>query len=168
LGPREPAIFSLRVFDERFNPSPAGLTDVTILWTSPGGQTQERPAQEIQPGVFSIELTGLSPGTHWLKALAKLRGRPWGEDRLRFHWASAPPELPMDQKWLREVAELSGGSMQEISAAEATGLLGRLPPARREFETRRRLQPWASPIWLGLTAAAFLAEWGLRRLKGHC
>lgn len=167
LPAREPAVFSLRVFDESFRPAEKGSVELSVLWTPPNGKTREAPAQEVEAGVFSIELTGLAPGTHRLRAVAKLRGRPWGQDELRFSWEAATAEAPMDRRWLERAAAEGGGAFEDLAGADAAALLERLPPVRQEVDVSRRSYPWASPFWLWLTLSCFLAEWGLRRWRGH-
>jgi uncharacterized membrane protein len=167
LPAREPAMFSLRVFDESFRPAEKGAAELSVLWTPPGGRPREVMTQETEPGVFSIELTGLAVGAHALKAVAKLHGRAWGEDQIHFNWEGAAAEAPMDRRWLKRAAEAGGGSMEELVSVEAPTLLDRLPAVRLEAEVRRQLYPWASPAWLWLTAALFILEWALRRWQGH-
>lgn len=167
LVPREPAVFPLRVFDENFRPAESASTEVAVLWTSPDGKTRELLPRESQPGVFSVELTGLSPGAHRLRARAKVRGRPWGEDQIAFRWEAPSARAPMDRRWLKRAADLGGGAFVDLAAADVEALLSKLPPVVEESEVARRYYPWLSPLWLWLTAGLFLAEWGLRRWKGH-
>ena len=123
-------------------------------------------ALETEPGVFEVQLTGLSPGEHRLQASARLAGRPWGEDKLVFHWEAAPPETPMDRQWLTALAERSSGVMRELSTADARELLDRLPEPRLEAETMNRRRPFSAPAWVLIAAALLLGEWAWRRLKG--
>ena len=167
LPAREPAMFSLRVFDESFRPAEKGAAELSVLWTPPGGPAREVMTQETEPGVFSIELTGLSVGAHTLRAVAKLHGRAWGEDQVRFTWEGAAAEAPMDRRWLKRAAEAGGGSMDELASAQAHALLDRLPPVRLEAEVQRQIYPWASPAWLWCTISLFLLEWALRRWQGY-
>lgn len=167
IAPREPARVLLRVFDEGFKPAEKSLTEISVWWTPPDGRLREVLPQEIEPGIYAIELTGLAAGTHRLKASAKLRGRPWGEDQINFLWEPGLTGAPMDRRWLKNAADATGGTLADLSAADAAGLLEKLPPTRREAEVKRRYYPWAEPWWLWLTAALFIAEWGLRRWKGH-
>jgi len=166
LPAREPAVFSLRVFDEAFRPVERSAAQVTVLWTPPGKPPRQVPAEETEPGQFSIELTGLSPGQHRLRASASYRGRPWGQDELRFAWESSEQETPVDRRWLKKTAEAAGGSLYELSDSDLGSLLDRLPPVRDAAQVRKRYQPWASPWWLWATALALVAEWGLRRRLG--
>ncbi len=167
LPAQEPAAFSLRIFDEAFKPPERGLAEVSVLWTQPGGTTRELLPAETEPGLFTIELTGLKDGAHRLKALAKLRGRAWGEDEVRFDWKGASGEAPMDRRWLERAAQAGGGEMKDLNAADASALLGKLPPQHLESEVSRRAYPWASPFWLWMTMALFILEWGLRRWQGQ-
>ena len=43
LPAREPATFSLRVFDESFRPAERTATELTVLWTAPDGRTRRSP-----------------------------------------------------------------------------------------------------------------------------
>jgi uncharacterized membrane protein len=166
LPPREPAGIALRVFDESFQPAARALTGLSVLWTAPGGAVREAVPREIGPGEYALELTGLAPGTHKLRAWARYRGRPWGEDTVAFEWAKAPPEAPMDRKWLRHAAEAAGGSLIELPDLRAEALLAKLSPVRRQDEVSRRQYPWASLWWLAAAVALFLGEWAGRRWKG--
>jgi uncharacterized membrane protein len=166
MPPREPAVLSLRVFDEGFHPASSAETDLTVLWTGPDGKTQEAAVRETEPGVYSIELTGLRPGSQRLRAVARYRGKAWGEDAVRFQWEPSIGELPVDRRFLKRVADASGGAVTELAAADAAALLEKLPPVRTSLQVSRRLHPWASVFWLWLTAGIFLAEWALRRWKG--
>ena len=188
LPSREPAVVSLRVFDEGFAPAAAAATELKVLWTAPDGQVREVLPRETGPGTYAVELTGLAPGEHRLKALARYQGKPWGEDEVRFDWAKAPTEAPMDRKWLRGVAEATGGTFTELSACDAApfaklfpegvrhggpagldaaALLEKLSPIRRQSEITRRRRPWASPWWLAAALALLLGEWTARRWRGH-
>ncbi|MDD5628863.1 MAG: glutamine amidotransferase [Elusimicrobia bacterium] len=166
LSPREPAVVRLRVFDESFAPAAAASTELRVLWTAPDGQVREAPAKETGPGAYSVELTGLSTGWHRLKAVARCQGKAWGEDEVRFDWVGAAPEAPMDRKWLRRVAEATGGTFTELSAADAGALLEKLSPVRRQSEIVRRRRLWASPWWLAAALALWLCEWAARRWRG--
>lgn len=163
---REPATLSLRVFDEGFRPAQAQETSLTVEWTDPGGKSREVLARETEPGLYSVELTGLEPGPQRLRAWARYRGKPWGQDEVRFQWEPLSGERPIDHRFLKRVAEASGGSAAELSAVETGVLLDKLPPVRKTLEVERRLRPWASSFWLALTAGLLLLEWFLRRWKG--
>ena len=167
MPPREPARILLRVFDEGFRPAEKAVTEVSVWWRPPDGRLREALPQEIEPGIYAIELTGLAAGAHRLKASAKLRGRPWGEDHIRFQWEAGVSDAPMDRRWLKNVADATGGALTDLIAADGAELLEKLPPVRPEAEVKRRYYPWASSWWLWLTAALFILEWGLRRWKGH-
>ena len=166
IAPREPFVASLRVFAADFSPAKASETRVTVLWTPPGGKAREVAARETEPGLYSIELTGLAPGTHRLRASARVQGRAWGEDEESFAWEPAA-DAPMDRAWLTRAAAASGGAFYDASRSDARELLAKLPPPRPESEVARRLRPFSSWGWLALTAALLLLEWALRRRKGH-
>ena len=166
VTPREPFTASLRVFDADFSPAKAAETRVTVLWSPPGASAREVAARETEPGVYSIELTGLTPGAHRLRATARVRGRAWGEDSASFIWEPAA-DAPMDRAWLTRAASAGGGEFYDLSHVDARDLLAKLPPPRPESEVVRRLHPFSSAPWLALTAALLLLEWALRRRKGH-
>jgi uncharacterized membrane protein len=166
VPPREPFVASLRVFDEDFSPAKAAETRVTVLWTPPGGTPREVAARETEPGSYAVELTGLAPGTHKLRASARVRGRPWGEDEESFVWEAAA-DAPMDRAWLTRAAAAGGGQFFDLSRADAASVLAKLPPPRPESEVARRLHPFDSAPWLAFAAALLLVEWALRRRKGH-
>jgi uncharacterized membrane protein len=166
VPPREPFTASLRVFDADFSPAKAAETRVTVLWTPPGGAAREVAAREAEPGVYAVELTGLAPGTHRLRATARVRGRAWGEDAESFVWEPAA-DAPLDRAWLTRAAAAGGGEFHDLSRADARELLAKLPPPRPESEVVRRLRPFSSVPWLALTAFLLLLEWALRRRKGH-
>jgi hypothetical protein len=166
LPAREPAVFFLRVFDESFRAPPRGSAEVSVLWTGPDGKTREVLPSETEPGLFPVELTGLSPGNHHLKAVVRLKGRPWGEGGRACTGGGGPPEAPMDRLWLKRVADLTSGEMTELAAADGSRLLGKLPAIRSEAEILGRAEPWSASVWLYLTLACLLAEWGLRRWRG--
>ena len=166
LPPREPAQLSLRVFDESFRPADRSEVELSVIWKTPDGKSREVVPQESEPGVFSIELTGLKPGKHSLRAVAKLRGRPWGEDSVSFNWEAAAAQAPMDRRWIKRAADESGGTATELATADAAALLSQLPPVREEAQVRRRYHPALSGGWLALAAALLLAEWALRRWRG--
>ncbi|MEK7232840.1 MAG: glutamine amidotransferase [Elusimicrobiota bacterium] len=167
VPPREPARLSLRVFDEGFSPASAADTRVSVIWDGPDGRAREVAARETQPGVYAIELTGLSAGAHRVRASARVRGRPWGGDEVRFTWEPASEE-PMDRGWLMKAAAAGGGQFVDLSSlARPDELLDLLPPARPREETVRRLYPFISPFWLFFVGCLFLIEWALRRRCGH-
>ena len=166
VTPREPFTASLRVFDSDFSPAKSAETRVTVLWTPPGGPAREVAARETEPGVYSVELTGLIPGGHRLRATARVRGRAWGEDAESFVWEPAA-DAPMDRAWLTRAAAAGGGEFHDLSRTDARDLLAKLPPPRPESEVVRRLRPFSSAPWLALTAILLLLEWALRRRKGH-
>ncbi len=166
VPPREPARLSLRVFDEGFGPAPAADTRVSVTWTGPDGRAREVAARETEPGAYAIELTGLVPGAQKLRASARVRGRPWGEDEVRFAWEPAQEE-PMDRGWLTKAAAAGGGKFVDLATARPEELLALLPEARPREEAVRRLRPFASGRWLLLAGFLFLLEWALRRRAGH-
>lgn len=167
VPPREPARLSLRVFDEGFGPATAADTRVSVVWTAPDGRAREVAARETEPGVYSVELLGLSPGSHRVRASARVRGRPWGDDEVRFSWEPAQDE-PMDRDWLIKAAAAAGGKFQDLSvAARPDELLDLLPSPSPREETVRRLRPFISPFWFLIAGVLFLLEWALRRRAGH-
>lgn len=137
-----------------------------MTWTPPSGGAREVAARETEPGVYQVDLTGLTPGPQLLRASARVRGRAWGEDEARFVWEAAV-EAPMDRAWLAHAASLGGGDFFDLSRATPDGVLARLPPPRAESEISRRLHPFVSPGWLALAAALLLTEWALRRRLGY-
>ncbi len=162
---REPFTTSVRVFDEDFAPAKSADTRLVVTWTPPGGAAREVPARETEPGVYEIDLTGLTPGPQRLRASARVRGRAWGEDELRFNW-EAPTEAPMDRAWLQRAAAAGGGAFFDLSRASPDEVLARLPPPQAQAEVTRRLRPFVSPWWLALAGALLLAEWAWRRRLG--
>lgn len=166
LPAREPAVFTLRVFDDQFQPADPAETDVTVLWTPPGQPAREVTARQTEAGVYQIELTGLAAGAHVLKAAARFRGRLWGQDSVRFDWQPSSEELPVDRRWLKRVADATGGSLSDVASLDASALLDKLPPVREEAEVRRRYEPAAAPLWLAATALLWILEWALRRRRG--
>jgi len=166
IPPREPFTASLRVFDEDFSPAKSGEVRLTLVWTPPDGKPREVAARETAPGVYAVELTGLAAGAHRLHAAARVRGRAWGEDDARFLWEPVA-DAPMDRAWLEKAAELGGGASFDLARTSARELLDRLPAARPETETVRRLRPFSSPSWLALCGLLLLAEWAWRRKRGH-
>lgn len=166
VAPREPARLTLRVFDESFGPAPASDTRVSASWTGPDGRAHEVAARETEPGAYAIELTGLAPGGQKVRATARVRGRPWGEDEVRFSWEPAQEE-PMDRGWLTKAAAAGGGKFVDLATAKPGELLDQLPPPRPRDETVRRLRPFASRLWLLLAGVLLLLEWALRRRAGH-
>ncbi len=167
VPPREPARLSLRVFDEGFGPASASDTRLSVTWTGADGHVHEIAPRETEPGSYSVELTGLTPGPQKVRASARVRGRNWGEDSVRFTWEPGQEE-PMDRGWLSKAAAAGGGKFQDLSvAARPDELLDLLPlPSPRE-ETVRRHRPFISPFWLAFAALLFLVEWALRRRSGH-
>jgi uncharacterized membrane protein len=165
VTPREPFTASLRVFDSDFSPAKASETRLTVLWTPPGGAAREVAARETEPGAYAVELTGLGPGTHRLRATARVRGRVWGEDSESFVWEPAA-DAPMDRAWLSRAASAGGGEFRDLARTPAAELLSKLPPPRPESEIARRLHPFSSAPWLALTGILLLSEWALRRRKG--
>lgn len=166
VPPREPARLSLRVFDEGFGPAPAADTRVSASWTGPDGKAREVAARETEPGSYAIELLGLAPGTHKVRASARVRGRAWGEDEVRFAWEPVQDE-PMDRGWLTKAAAAGGGRFVELAAVRPGELLDLLPPPSPREESLRRLRPFRSPLWLALAGLLLLLEWALRRRSGH-
>jgi hypothetical protein len=73
----------------------------------------------------------------------------------------------MDRKWLRGVAEASGGTFTELSGCDAAALLEKLSSVRRQSEVTRRHRPWTSPWWLAAALALLLCEWAARRWRGY-
>ncbi len=167
LVSREPARFSLRVFDESFRPAASALTQVSVLWTPPGGRAVEVASRETEPGVYAVELTGLKIGAHVLQASARYRGKPWGLDQVRFAWEALPVDAPMDRRWLKRAADASGGTVRDLAEADVKELLERLSPVKSSSEVKQRFHPWASPWWLGVLGGLLLLEWALRRLRGY-
>lgn len=167
VPPREPAHLSLRVFDEGFGPASASDTRLSVTWTGADGHVREIAPRETEPGAYAVELTGLTPGPQKVRASARVRGRPWGDDEVRFTWEPAQEE-PMDRNWLIKAAAAGGGKFQDLSvSARPDELLDLLPLPHPREETVRRLHPFISPLWLLAAGCLFLLEWALRRRSGH-
>jgi uncharacterized membrane protein len=166
LPPREPATFSLRVFDEGFGPAPEADTRVEVLWTDPSGRSRALSPRLVSPGVYEVELTGLAAGGHRLRATARVRGRAWGEDTARFAWEPAA-ERPMDRGWLSRAASAGGGAFVDLSEEGPGRLLDLLPAAQERSEVVRRLKPFDGGPWLALAVVLLLLEWAWRRSRGH-
>ncbi len=163
---REPFIASLRVFEKDFSPAASAQTRVQILWTSPGGAVREASVRETEPGTYAVELTGLSRGTHRLRASARLRGLAWGADETSFVWEPAI-DSPMDRAWLSRTAAAGGGEFFDLAQSKPSDLLDKLPPPTLEKEAVRRYRPFSSALWLALTILLFFTEWAWRRWSGH-
>ncbi len=166
VPPREPARLSLRVFDEGFGPASAADTRVSVTWTGPDGRAREVAARETEPGAYAVELTGLTPGSQKVRASARVRGRPWGEDEVRFAWEPAQEE-PMDRGWLTKAAAAGGGKFVDLATVRPEELLAALPAPSAREESVRRLRPFASPVWLLIAGVLFFLEWALRRRSGY-
>jgi uncharacterized membrane protein len=162
---REPFAITVRVFDEDFAPAKSADTRLVVTWTPPTGGAREVPARETEPGVYEIDLTGLTPGPQRLRASARVRGRAWGEDEARFAW-EAPTEAPMDRPWLSRAAHLGGGDFFDLSRSSPADVLMKLPLPRVEAEVSERLRLFTSSWWLALAAMLLLAEWAWRRRLG--
>lgn len=166
LPAREPATFSLRVFDEGFAPAPETETVVEATWTDPSGRSRVLSPRLLSPGVYAVELTGLAAGGHRLRASARVRGRPWGEDAIGFAWEPAG-EQPLDRGRLARAAAAGGGVFADLSEEGPERLLDLLPKPREESEVVRRLKPFDTGSWLALAMLLLLAEWAWRRRRGH-
>ncbi len=166
LPAREPAIFPLRVFDEGFGPAPEAETRVEATWTDPSGRARVLSPRVTAPGQYAVELTGLAPGSHRLRVTARVRGKAWGEDGVRFVWEPAT-DRPMDRAWLGRAAAAGGGEFADLAEEGPQRLLERLPAPRAQSEVVRRLKPFDTGPWLALAALLLLVEWAWRRRRGH-
>ncbi|MDE2291660.1 MAG: hypothetical protein KGL53_06225, partial [Elusimicrobia bacterium] len=109
LPSREPLTLTLRVFDEHFLPLPGRDVDLTLSWERPDGSRRAPPFFEREPGVFDVELTGLSEGRQRLLASARRAGKPWGADSLSFRWEPPRGEAPMERARLKLLADAGRG-----------------------------------------------------------
>ena len=167
MPPREPAVAALRTFDEHFRPLPGSETDLRVLWTPPGAKAPRSVAFfEREPGLFQVELTDLAEGRHRLRAVARRRGQPWGEDETEFLWQKVKGDAPLDRKRLKAVAERTGGRYADLDRLEPSALLEGLAPPKRERLASSRRALWGSPAWLWTLCALLFAEWFLRRRGG--
>ncbi len=167
LAPKEPLQLSLRVFDENFRPLSGSDLDLRLNWTSPDGKSKSVFAREQGPGIFAVELTGLSEGGHALRAVARHRGQHWGEDQLRFFWQPRPPEQPLNRRWLGQLAVRTEGQYAELDGLEPGRWLALLPSVRSESQLLDRRSLWDRPFWLWAILGLLLTEWFLRRRKGY-
>ena len=165
VAAREPFVASLRVFEKDFSPARGAMTRVQVLWTAPNGEVREVATRETEPGIYTMEITGLSRGTHRLRASARVRAAAWGSDEATFIWEPIG-EAPMDRAWLSRAASLEG-KFYDLAKTKPAALLDRLPQPRVESEVVRRLHPFSTGAWLVLTALLFLSEWAWRRWSGH-
>ncbi|HAH06388.1 MAG TPA: hypothetical protein DCM05_07650 [Elusimicrobia bacterium] len=167
MPPREPAVAALRTFDEHFRPLPGSETDLRVLWTPPGAKAPRSTAFfEREPGLFQVELADLAEGRHRLRAVARRRGQPWGEDETEFLWQKVKGDAPLDRKRLKAVAERTGGRYADLDRLEPSALLEGLAPPKRERLASSRRALWGSPAWLWTLCALLFAEWFLRRRGG--
>jgi len=166
LPPREPAILSLHVFDEHFRAVSGTDVDLRLLWTDPKGRRKTPPFFESEPGVFQVELTGLSEGAHKVRAIVRYKGQHWGEDTVEFRWEPVSGDIPLDRRRLQGLASLTGGAYADLRTVDPSELLDRLPAVRKERTVRARHALWSWPAWLWVLAALLLAEWVLRRRAG--
>jgi uncharacterized membrane protein len=167
MPPREPAVLSLRVFDEHFRAVPGVDVDLKLVWTRPDGSAASPAHFEREPGVFQIELTDLTEGTHKLRAVARYRGQLWGEDSVSFRWEGPRGDAPPDRRRLQEISGKTGGEFRDLHRAGIDELLAALPPVRGERAVRSRRHVWDWSGWLLLAAVLLLGEWFLRRRSGY-
>ncbi|MEK9145782.1 MAG: hypothetical protein AAB339_09255, partial [Elusimicrobiota bacterium] len=164
---REPAVLSLRVFDEHFRPLSGAELDLKTFWTAPKGEQKPVPAFEKEPGVFQLELAGLAEGRHRVRAVARRQGRLWGEDETSFLWEEAKGAAPLDRKRLGRAAQRSGGRYADMERVDEKEWLKALGPAREERRALERTPLWPRRAWLWTLAALLCAEWFLRRRMGY-
>lgn len=167
MPPREPAVLSLRVFDEHFRAVPGVDVDLKLVWSRPDGTTVSPATFEREPGVFQIELSALKEGVHKVRAVARYRGHLWGEDSVSFRWEGPRGDAPLDRRRLQEVSAATQGEYRDLHRAEPDAMLKALPPVRRERAVRSRVHAWDWSGWLFLGVLLLLAEWFLRRRLGH-
>lgn len=162
---REPFTVVVRVFDSDFTPANSAQTRLELTWTPPGAAPRAVAARETAPGVYEADLTGLSPGLQRLRAVARVRGRSWGESQASFLWR-APQARPMDKPWLARAAAGSGGRFLDLSTTDPAKALALLPAPRPRERVRRTLRPFSSARWLALCAVLLALEWAWRRRLG--
>jgi uncharacterized membrane protein len=179
----EPAVFSLRVFDEHFRPLPSSEVDLRVLWRKPDGSQKQVAFYEREPGLFQVELTGLPEGRHVLEASAKRnsprrqnasgvgssreRGELWGADQVSFLWEAPRADAPLDRRRLKSVAEKSGGRYADLDRADPAAWSGdEQAQVRRERAVLGRRSLWTSAAWFWIIGVLLTAEWFLRRRKG--
>ncbi|MFA6029488.1 MAG: glutamine amidotransferase [Elusimicrobiota bacterium] len=163
---REPAVVTLRVFDEHFRPLPGAEVDLRALWTRPDGTQKPAPFYEREPGLYQFELSDLAEGRHRLRAWARRRGEAWGEDETSFLWEPPRGDAPLDRRRLKALAEQSGGRYCDLDRLEPDAFYGEAREAPRARAVLGRRALWASPLWLWALCAVLLAEWTLRRRGG--
>jgi uncharacterized membrane protein len=163
----EPAVFTLKVFDQDFRPAKPEDTEVSVIWTDPKGRAREVPAAPSEPGTYLVSLTGISAGTNRLHAFVKLKGTHWGEASQSFNWNRSQTAMPMAWRRLKQAAEATTGDFSKLGDANAATLLNRLRESpSQEIETRR-YYPASTTFWFWLTALLWTCEWALRRWKGY-
>ncbi len=164
---REPAVLSLRVFDEHFRAVPGVDVDLKLVWNRPDGSTVSPATYEREPGVFQIELTELAEGVHKVRAIARYRGHVWGEDSVAFRWEGPRGDAPLDRGRLQEISGATQGEFRDLHRAGLDAMLASLPPVRKERAVRSRVHAWDWSGWLAIGVLLLLAEWFLRRRLGH-
>ena len=163
---REPAVLALHVFDEHFRPVSGAELDLRVVWTVPGGAQRSPAVFESEPGVFQVELSRLAEGTHRVRAIARYRGQPWGEDSAEFRWEGGRGDLTLNRRGLKDLASRRGGKYSDLHQVDLNAALAALPPSRREQGVGSRRNLWSWPGWLWLIAGLLLGEWLLRRRRG--
>ncbi|PCI38584.1 MAG: hypothetical protein COB53_04525 [Elusimicrobia bacterium] len=164
---REPAILSLRVFDEHFRAVPGVDVDLKVVWSRPDGTTTSPAHFEREPGVFQIELSELAEGRHRIRAIARYRGQLWGEDGVNFVWEGPRSDAPLNRRALQELSEPTRGEYRDLYRIDLQALLSSLPPVREEQAVRSRQHLWTWSGWLALAVFLLLGEWFLRRRRGY-
>ena len=152
---REPAVLSLRVFDEHFRPLSG--TELDLKFRPLPGEQRPCPPSRRSPA-SSAELAGLAEGRHCVRR-GQAPGRLWRDETAFLGGAQGGRP---DRKRLR--AYQRAGATR-ISIASTRGMAQGPGPAR-ESGARRRT-PWPRRAWLWALVALLCVEWFLRRRMGY-
>lgn len=169
--PGERPVLEVSVRDKEYGPAAGAAVDVTV-YADDGHTVGTHHLTTGDDGVATLELD--PPGTGAFKVVAEAKepgddGAHLGREEGAFLVRSTTAELvdPAPRPALLEdIADATGGSVHTLPERSLPDL-SFVDPEVVEIGRKKNVDLWDRWAWLALFAAAFAAEWSLRRRWGR-
>ena len=162
----------VRARDKKFQPLENAAVQITVTAPTVEGKTNivvlNAESSDKEAGVYRATYVPREPGAY--RAVATINestgvrvaevGTGWASEPLAREFASLKPNRSL----LEEIARKTGGEL--LRPDQLARFVGGLNERKAPIVETYSYPLWHTPILFALALSCFIAEWGIRRLKG--